>query len=165
MKYTVTLSLVFCGGLSYQDSFSKMGVFGAQDEDIQDEDDSDLVAAANCGNLACVCRSPLPPAAAAEAHVRQIPAAEFVRYIADSVSDSAAAWAGVARWVDGLFAVEFEIESALSAADIAGELRFYDLEDGEYEAASDNGWTIQCDGRELGTTDFRQLPILVEESL
>ena len=41
----------------------------------------------------------------------------------------------------------------------------YDLEAGEYEAASDNGWTIQCDGRELGTTDFRQLPILVEPIL
>jgi len=156
MKYAVTLSLTFCGG-----PLSDQGGFGNQDNFSDQDDAPEEVVAANCGSLACVCRSPLPPAAAVEAHVRQIPPAEFVKYIANSVSDSAAPWAGAARWVDGRFAVEFEVESALSAADIAGELRLYDLEDGEYEAAADNGWTIQCDGRELGTTDFRQLPILV----
>jgi hypothetical protein len=151
MKFRVTLSLAFCGDL---DGFEDRGVVS------EDEDEGGAGGAAACGDLSCVCRLRLPPLAAVEARVRQIPAAEFVRYVADSVS--AAAWAGGARWVDGRFAVEFEVESALSAADLAGELKLYDLEDGEYEAASDNGWTIQCDGRELGTTDFRQLPILVE---
>ena len=159
MKFQVTLSLAFCGDL---DGFEDRGVMS------EDEDEGGAAAAvaggdAACGDLSCVCRLRLPPLAAVEARARQIPAAEFVRYVADSVS--AAAWAGGARWVDGRFAVAFEVESALSAADLAGELKLYDLEDGEYEAASDNGWTIQCDGRELGTTDFRQLPILVEPIL
>ena len=161
MKYRVTLSLAFCGDL---DGFEDRGVMSEEASEFVESGDADAAAVAGgdaaCGNLSCVCRLRLPPLAAVEAHVRQIPAAEFVRYVADSVS--AAAWAEGARWVDGRFAVAFEVESALSAADLAGELKLYDLEDGEYEAASDNGWTIQCDGRELGTTDFRQLPILVE---
>ena len=149
MKFRVTLALAFCGNLDKFDTF-------------EDEDDGDSAAATlsgACGSLTCVCRLPLPPLAAVEAHVRQIPAAEFVKYIAGSVS---ATGAKDARWLADRFAVEFAVETPLSAAGLLEELRLYDLEDGEYEAAADNGWTIQCDGRELGTTDFRQLPIVME---
>ena len=86
MKFRVTLSLAFCGDL---DGFEDWGA--TEDEDAP-QDAPQAAPQAACGDLGCVCRLRLPPLAAVEARARQIPAAEFVRYVAESVS--AAAWVG-----------------------------------------------------------------------
>lgn len=81
-----------------------------------------------------------------ESHVKRIEASTFVQDFGDAISD--------ARWLEG-FAVEFTV-GAESAEALEYSLKYRSLEDGEYEACFDNGWTIKCGAREIGLVNYNR---------
>jgi len=86
-----------------------------------------------------------------EDHVKRIPPMEYVQYLLldDLITD--------AKWVDQKFAIEVTVQSTSSEQKLMESLVRNPLEDGEYEASYDNGWTIKSpDGDEIGLVDYRR---------
>ena len=166
MLYTVVLTFAFFGDLDAFDGDIDAADAAGDTDGAADTASATAPAAsapatalaftvAPCGPQ-CVHRIALPPAAAVEAHVKRIPAEEFLMYMGEGIG-------GVrnAEWIDGRFAAKFDIETKLMPDRLHDELKTRSLEDGEYEASDDNGWSVKCGDRELGTTDYRHAPILI----
>jgi len=151
MLYTVSISFAFFGYLDIEDDNAAAEAAGDAVADAA----ISAFTVASC-SAQCVHRISLPPAAAVEAHVKRIPAAEFLMYMGEGIGD-----VRNAQWIDGRFAAKFDIETDLMPDALEYELKTRSLEDGEYEASDDNGWSVKCGDRELGTTDYRHAPIAI----
>ncbi len=101
-------------------------------------------------------------------HIKSYNAFEFVQYLLldDNVRSAA--------WDPEKFAIHMVVSSKKSKYDLEYTLRRYSLEDGDYEAVEDNGWTVKTrlltgelpttwqeteDSWEYGLTDYRRNPI------
>ena len=70
-----------------------------------------------------------------------------------------------ARWTKGKFGIVIMVYSNSSKKDLKDDLIGRSLEDGEYESADDNGWTIKApNGDEIGVVDYRRNAITIVES-
>ena len=174
MLYTVVLTFVFFGDLDAFDideadatatPDATDGATASADATADATDGASAPANATATALAftvapcspqCVHRIALPAAAAVEAHVKRIPAEEFLMYMGEGIGD-----VRNAQWIDGRFAAKFDIETKLMPDSLREALETRSLEDGEYEASDDNGWSIKCGDRELGTIDYRHAPISI----
>ncbi len=94
------------------------------------------------------------------AHVKSNDPFEFIESIPEHEIISA-------EWDPKDFKISFIIrvdDPAETVENIRSWIEMQSLEDGEYEACCDNGWTVKTLGEtmEYGLTDYRDNPILIE---
>lgn len=94
-----------------------------------------------------------------EDRIKKIDPKTYVEYLFSSDAKILSA-----RWTDGKFGIMMMVGSNSSKKELKDELIGRSLEDGEYESAVDNGWTIKArNGDEIGVVDYRRNAIFVDD--